>query len=180
MKFKDILEKGITFSSNSAPVSPENLAELETIINGKISEEYRDFLLHTNGGEINCHFTEKDLDGYLTLIHWPKGNGIFNDEEYSIVQYFFDIDRIISYYNEWKEFLPEKTFIFAMDPGSTYYLIGFGPENRGKIYAWRIEDADAMEEPDTEGYAYLGFIADSFVEFILSLQDISLLAQRRR
>ena len=33
----------------------------------------------------------------------------------------------------------------------------------------------SMEDPDTAGYAYTGFIADSFLEFLISLQNIEVM-----
>jgi hypothetical protein len=145
------------------------------MIQAPLPKQYRDYLLHANGGEINCHFTSNDIDGYAILVHWPKGNGIFDDEEYDIVQYFFDIERIMEYYKSWKQSLPEKTLVIGTNPGTTFYLIGFGRENKGKIYAWNIEYTNMMEDPDTAGYAVTGFIADSFVEFLLSLQNIDVI-----
>ena len=171
MRFKDVLDKGITFDSPHPPLTPQDIAKLETLIQDPLPDQYRDFLLHSNGGKINCHMTPKDIDGYATLIHWPKDNGMFPDEEYAIAQYLHNMQDIIDYYQSWKHSLPEHTLVIGTDPGTTFYLIGFGPENKGKIYAWYIVGTNRMEDPDTAGYAYTGFIADSFVEFLTSLQS---------
>ena len=177
MKFQDVLDKGITFSSDNRKLEPHDIADLETLIQAKLPTPYVDYLLHANGGEIDCHFTPNDIDGYASVIHWPKGNGMFDDEEYTIVQYLFDIDNAIYYYKEWKPHLPSNTIVIGTNPGTTFYLLGVGPDNYGKIFAWRLVPVNRMEHPDTAGLAYPGFIADNFIEFLLTLQNIEVMEE---
>lgn len=178
MRFQDLLDKGIMFPSENSPLTPQDIANLETLIQAPLPEQYRDYLLHANGGEIEYPALGKNLNGYIATIHWPKDNGIFNDDEYTIVQYLHNLQQILWYYNEWNESLPPQTLVFATDPVTTFYLIGFGPENKGKIYAWRTVEENDPEDEETSGYAYEGFMANSFVELILSLQNIDVLKQR--
>lgn len=167
MKFQDILDKGITFTSQYRKLTPYDIAALERRIQAKLPEIYVDYLLHANGGDITCPFIGNNLSGYVSVIHWPDGN-----DEYTTVQYMFDIDTVVSYYTEWKSHLPPHTIVIATDPGTTFYLLGIGPDNFGKIFAWELTAVNRMENPDTAGYAYLGFICDSFVELFLTLQSV--------
>jgi hypothetical protein len=182
-QFKDILEKGITFIPKGNPLSPHDIAYWETMINATFPEQYRDYLLHANGGEVRIAKEHKSTrDAYAFNIRWPEG--LLGKTPSSILGNFFIIQEIednlnlyftitFSYnYNAWKEVLPPDTFPIANTPGGNYILIGLKGENRGKIYYWMLEAANAMEEPDVAAYAYLGWVADSFVEFVLGLEYV--------
>jgi len=125
MNFQDALDKGITFPSQHRKLEQHDIADLEIIIQAKLPEQYADYLLHANGGGINCHVTSNDRHGYASVIHWPEGNGLFDDKEYTIVQYLFNIDWIVSYYKEWKEHIPPHTIVIGTDPGTTFYFFGY-------------------------------------------------------
>ncbi len=172
MRFQDLLDKGIEFPSEDPPLTPQDIADLESLIQAPLPEDYRDYLLHANGGEIDLHFTKLNIYGYYTTAHWPKDNGIFEEEEVAHVQYFFALEKVVRYYKNWKDKLPADTLVIGTDPGGDFYLMGIGPQNRGKIYIWCFVMANRMEEPDLMARAYLGFIADNFVELVLSLKKI--------
>jgi hypothetical protein len=180
-QFKDLLEKGIVFIAEGKPISPLDIAHWERIINAPFPEQYRDYLLHANGGRLKITENHKWTSHYGFDIRWPEG--LEGKMPNSLLDYFFMLQEeeedaegftiTFSYnYNAWKEVLPPDTFPIANDPGGNYILIGLKGENKGKIYFWMLEAANAMEAPDVAAYAYLGWVADSFVEFVLGLEYV--------
>lgn len=126
-------------------------------------------MLHVDGGSIDCHLPHTEArSGYGIIVHWlkddvhwPKGSGSTpgTQAENNCVHTLLNMEKILWYYEEWGELLKDM-LIFATDCKSLFYLIGTGPENRGKIYAWR---SDLDEE------LYFGAVADGFAEFLLSI-----------
>ncbi len=173
MNFNDLLKKGFKFTSERQKLQAHDIQDIELLINAKLPEQYRDYLLYTDGGAVINENLPKSYRGYATKIHWPKNNGIFPDEEYDDVMYLHSKEKIFFFYHNYKHDLPENTIVIGTDPGLTCYLIGVGKENSGKIYAWRIVPLNVYETGGVAGKSYLGFIANSFVEWILSLEDIS-------
>lgn len=186
-QFADLLKKGITFipfapPSASPPLTPHDIGKWEQIINAPFPEQYRDYLLHCNGGGMRVIPEHKfETESYCFTIKWPEG--VQDKTPNSLLGKFFMIQEIptgekkftltFDYnYNAWKEVLPPDTFPIATDPGGNYILIGLKGENKGKIYFWALESANPMDTPEIAAYAYTGWIADSFVEFILSLEYI--------
>ncbi|WP_178139298.1 SMI1/KNR4 family protein [Desulfovibrio litoralis] len=174
-QFKDLLDGGIEFRLEDTPtLTPFDIVKIEKMIQAPLPEQYRDYLLHANGRNVNKHMTECD-DSYCFKVFWPTNNGVFPDEEYRLFNNFFSYDEHAEFPTEtlqynletWKEHLPKETLPIGRGPGGNYILIGFGEENKGKIYYWCIKSVNIMEQDDdTVAKAYLGFIANSFVEFI--------------
>ena len=180
MQFQDLLNKGVTFIPQGPPLAPQDIARWETIINAPFPEQYRDYLLHANGGAMRISPKhEETYDCYAFNITWPEG--LRGKTPRSLLGVFFSIQDIptgqegftltFDYnYNAWKDVLPPNTFPIATDPGGHYLLIGLKGENRGKIYFWMLDSANPMDTPEIAAYAYMGWVADSFVEFVLSLE----------
>lgn len=176
MFFSTLLEKGFAFPSESAPLNKTDITLLEAMISSTLPLEYQDYLLHANGGEVVVPDVPEALSGYGVLIKWPAGNGHLPDEMYSIVQYFFDLEDLCTYYDNWKVSIPENTIVIGRDPGTTFYLLGFGKHNYGKITAWRVVASHQLEaNGETSSIAFEGAIADNFVEFLLSLKDLDII-----
>lgn len=186
-QFSDLLDKGVNFIPFDPPyaspaLTPQDIARWETIINAQFPKQYREYLLHCNGGEMRISKNHKEsVDCYAFTIKWkPEMQGLTPG---SLLGQFFMIQDIptgkphftmtFDYnYNCWKDFLPSDTFPIATDPGGNLILIGLKGESAGKIYYWLFETANAVETPETAAYVYLGEIADSFADFILSLKYI--------
>jgi hypothetical protein len=186
-EFADLLAKGVTFIPYEPPypspvLHPQDIARWETIINAPFPKQYRDYLLHCNGGEVRISPEHRHtVDVYQFDIQWP--HGLTGKTPDSLLGYFYMIQEIPEHephftmtfdynYNTWKEVLPPDTFPIANDPCGSQILIGLKGDKKGKIYFWMREFVNAMENPDIAALAYTGWIAASFVEFILSLEYI--------
>lgn len=79
------------------------------MISAPLSEQYRDYLMHANGGSIEISGLPEALSGYGVLVNYSENNGYLPEEMYSIVQYLFDKRVIETYNNSWKASLPTDT-----------------------------------------------------------------------
>ena len=157
-QFQTLLKNGIEFSARGPKVTLQDIAEIEQMIQAPLPEQYRDYLLHANGGVLYKLKNEK-IDYPCSKVYWPKE--IKTDAEYVILSDFlstvhpeFKTKTLRYSFETWKEHLPEYTLPFGHNPGTGYFLIGYGAENRGKIYYWCYYQR------------ICGFIADSFIELI--------------
>ena len=157
-QFQTLLKNGIEFSSLGPKVTLQDISEIEQMIQSPLPEQYRDYLLHFNGGRLSKIKGEK-IDYPCSKVYWSKE--IETDAEYVILRDFFctvcpecTAGTLRYNFETWKEHLPEYTLPFGRGPGTGYFLIGYGAENRGKIYYWCYYQR------------ICGFIADSFVELI--------------
>jgi hypothetical protein len=179
MQFSDLLQKGVTFPPEGPPLFPQDIARWEQIAGAPFPEQYRDYLLHANGGKVRLDPAHKPDGYYEFTIRWPEDLSGMPTESY--FDYLFMIKEVEAYgesfsltfdynYRTWEHVLPPGTFPIGCDITSNYLLIGLTGEIRGKIFFWLFESADPRENPDVAAYAYLGQVADSFTEFILSLE----------
>lgn len=183
MPFADLLAGRYKFWARGPKLAPQDVASLERMINAPLPGEYRDYLLHANGGIFVNEAVEDD--GYFVTVHWPKGNGIFPDEDDVLFGHFFWIDdsltiadveysETISYnYEIRKDFLPENTLPIAGDPGGGLFLIDFGKEKSGEVTYWRalhVNQLSLAENDHTLARAFQGQVADSFSNFVLSMR----------
>ena len=173
-----LLEQGIEFFAGGPKLTAQDIKKIELMIEAPLPDQYRNYLLHANGGTLDKHMCKGFDDGYCSKVYWPKGNNIFPDEEYRMLNNFLEYNENPKYESEtlyynfmtWKEYLPQETLPIGRGPGGNYFLIGYGKKNVGKIYYWCIVSVNIMEhDDDTCAIAYDGFIADSFVEFIQTM-----------
>lgn len=174
MQFADLLDQGYEFKSSGPQLQPQDIVALEQELGFALPKDHKDFLLHANGAKVKVTKLPRSTSGYATKIYWPKNNDLFPDEEYGIVDYLFDKEEVIAHRDvEYESFLPEDTYIIATSPGTNLYLMGYGDSNYGKIYAFHYEYNNREYNPaGGDGKAYVGFIANSFVEWMLSLDDL--------
>jgi cell wall assembly regulator SMI1 len=160
----------ITESSKS--ISEEDLNKAEKKISKKLPTEYRSFLLQHNGGR-----PADESSGFE--IEWNDKSA---DEcwsyDFSIIHFFnfitFDEDNLentnlFECNDDHDGRIPHNTIPIGYDPGGNLILIGVGEENQGKIYFWLLEaERQSSDEPE---YLNVGFVANSFNEFMDSLFD---------
>jgi hypothetical protein len=153
-------------------ISEEDLNKAAKKISKKLPTEYRSFLLQHNGGR-----PADELSGFE--IEWNDESA---DEcwsyDFGIIDFFnfitFDEDNSESVnffrcYRNYKRRIPGNTIPIGYDPGGNLILIGLGEENQGKIYFWLLEaERQSSDEPE---YLNVGFVANSFNEFMDSLFD---------
>jgi hypothetical protein len=148
---------------SKAPISEEKITAFEKEIDHKLPDDYREFLLKHNGGYPKprafdiCWSTEEQKEEFTnsSLTGWFYH---LDDEETSNLLKSFHMKR---------KWIPKDTIAIGYDAGGSEILLGTYGENRGKIFYWVNEAAE--EESDNPGYENVGFIANSFQEFLDSL-----------
>ena len=146
----------IYFTQDKPPVTAEKLREIEQKIGCDLPGQYKEFLFRQNGGRPKpCRFR----------IQWNNQEwaGGWKEDE---VHFFLSVhdgnlSNFLDYYDTFKGRIPNDTVPVAYDPGGNLVLLGVGTANHGRVFFWKqSEKAD---------YRNVGFVADSFNEFIGSL-----------
>lgn len=140
----------------------DDIRKLETKMNLKLPEEYRNFLLQNNGGvpENDVEFSFIELDVVTQE----------NREQGSDIQYFYNVDEMLeAYQNLVDEELIHKNYIpVACDSfGNEILICSDSDENNGCVFFANHE----MVNPDGS-FWITSKIANSFNEFINILVPI--------
>ncbi|NQX62518.1 SMI1/KNR4 family protein [Paenibacillus qinlingensis] len=140
-----------------APISLENIQEVEQRYGIKLPNDYKEFLLKYNGGNPipNVMFTTKNgiLTSYLVYVH-----PLFEREMPSLVSNFL-------YFNK-EEKIPSNLIAIGHDPLRNLVCISLAGNDSGFVYYWDFMNDDC----DNPSYNHLVLIAKSFSEFIEGLR----------
>ncbi len=144
------------------PLTSEQILAVEKVIKEKLPPEYKEFLLQYNGGAPYPNWFKIQWEGQ----YWALG------QEFGIIEYFLSIyaDRPAEFFHYYKIFngrIPSDTIAIGFDPGGNLILLGKGKANYGKVFFW-MHSYETNEEMESD-YSNVGFIANSFNEFIDSL-----------
>jgi hypothetical protein len=142
----------------------QQLREVEKIIGVEFPEEYKQHLLSHNGGHPDpCHFKVK-WDGQ----DWAEGDEI-HSVAWFLAVYDGEDENFLDFYESHKGRIPKDTVAIARDPGSNLILLGtYGP-NKGKVFFWQRDFEVDFENGEAPDYRNVGFVSNSFNEFIKSL-----------
>lgn len=159
MKFTSTYQEQIT--------TPEQIREAENTIGLELPEEYKKYLLSHKGGHPDPDTFSVQWNGQ----DWAEGN------EINSVAWFFAIydgkdENFLDYYETHKGRIPNDTIAIARDPGSNLILLGTSGTNKGKIFFWQREYEVDFENGEVPDYSNVGFVANSFNEFIDSLSRL--------
>lgn len=148
----------IELEKNNGEIEEKILQAIEQLWEiSNLPQKYRDFLLKYNGG-----IPQKKR-------FWFKGkrDGSYLTEFYGIIK--SSTSNLLMEQKNAGERIPDNTLPIADDIYGNWILISLKGPDRGKIYFWDHElESYEGEIPD---YSNLTLIADSFEEFINSLQD---------
>lgn len=142
---------------SGAKVTEEDLLNFENQIKGKLSEEYKAFLLSTNGGYLDDFLVTPD---FVEIIDGEEFTQSINPDK------FYDLSEVIEEYevNLEDEVIHKGYIPIAYDSsGNLILLVAEIGEDNGKIFFAN------HEEQDDDGIFILSKLADSFDEFIESL-----------
>ena len=139
----------------------EQLQKLEQVISRTLPDQYKAFLLRTNGGRPVPAYFRTQWHGQ----EWAKG------WEVDQVDFFLSVNDsgssdFLGDYETYKGRIPNDTVSIAYDPGGNLVLLGVGERNYGKVFVWM--QGYETEEAD---YSNVGLVANSFNEFLDSLYD---------
>ena len=139
-------------TNTGTKINEETIKVIESFIQAKLPDEYRDFLLKYNGG-----IPDKIIFNISALAFFHKVN---SSDYYSdfVVAYHTYIVRI-----------PKGFIVVASDVGGNNILLGLEGKDRGKIYFWdHEEEVDEDEEAD---FRNMTLISNSFNQFVDSLKE---------
>lgn len=149
------------------PTTPKQIQEAEKIIGVQLPEEYEQYLLSHNGGHPDpCRFRVK-WDGQ----YWAEGDEI-HSVAWFLAIYDGKSENFLDYYKTHKGRIPGDAVPIARDPGGNLILLGTSGANRGKVFFWRREYEVDPGSGKAADYSNVGFVANSFNEFITSLFEL--------
>lgn len=135
-------------------VGREAINLFERFLEGKLSKEYREFLLQYNGGKPDpCDFDLADDSSCIQEFY--KLNSVNN------------WDDLLEIYRTFKGRIPKTLLSIACDPGGNQICLAISGRDFGKVFFWDHEkenlsnaEADQLEK-----------IADSFSDFLNCLYE---------
>ena len=133
----------------------------ENSLGVKFPDDYVQFLLQYNGGRpepagFNIQWRANQRSGQYwgtSLLSWFLS--IYDGEATNLLEYNKE---------SFSGRIPKETIAIAQDCGGNLILLGISGEYKDKVLFW-VKD-DEVEEGETPGYDNVGFLADSFNEFI--------------
>lgn len=144
------------------PASETSLEAIEARIGVKLPDEYRAFLLQSNGGSFARHIVVLPDGGGRTVLNYMLGTA---GGSYDIMTDYDDLrsmDRI-----------PVASLPIADDPGGNLFIVSLEQQTYGSIYFW-----DHEQEPSDGGstiaeFPNMAWLAPGFGAFIAALKDDS-------
>lgn len=150
----------VSIHDSCEPLAEIDLDSLEQQLGLDLPNDYRSFLLSTNGG-------------------YPVPNGFAIPDnpvdEHGLVHYFLCIDNddvynLMDWAERYKDRIPEGLVPIATDPGGNLICLSATGASSGNVFFWEHErEADEGQAPRQDN-VYL--VADSFQRFIDNLVDI--------
>lgn len=150
-----------TIHEGKGPLAEADVQAAEQVLGVKFPPDYREFLLSVNGGY-------PEPDGFD--IHWAAGQSCGDDWRRTAMSWFYAIgDESVGNllkvnHVDFAGRLPPETLAIASDAGGNQLLLALGGPHAGKVLLW-IKDHEASDG-ETPGYDNVGFVADSFEDFI--------------
>jgi hypothetical protein len=148
-------KQGVTIQLRVPPTSEAAVAAFEAARGIRLPDEYREFLLATNGGRPEpAEFRLARRSGPYTDSAVHRFLSLGDTEAPSLER----MTQILA------PRVPPELQPIASDPGGNYVCIGVAGDGRGKIYFW---DQDRAPEP--ADWSGVDLIADSFDAFLRGL-----------
>ncbi|HEY0004207.1 MAG TPA: SMI1/KNR4 family protein [Pyrinomonadaceae bacterium] len=153
-----------TSTYQEQPTTPEQIREAERRMGVELPEEYKQYLLSHQGGHPDPDVFRVKWSGQ----DWAKGSEL-NSVAWFLAPHDGKEENLLDYYETHRDRIPKDTIPIARDPGSNLVLLGISGPNRGKVFFWRREYEAAPWGAQEADYSNVGFVANSFREFIDSL-----------
>ena len=150
--------RNINLTGSKGPAEESAVNVLEQFLKLRLPDDYRGFLLDTNGGQPDPNAFPLQGNPYDT---------------FGLVEYFFSASSHDSDYDlldnteVFQNRVPADLLPIAFDPGGNLICLAVSGEKRGGIYFWDHNDESMPGE--TPDYHNVYFIANSFDEFITNL-----------
>lgn len=150
-------------SNGEGPLSMQALAAAEQALAVSLPDDYRAFLLQHNGGQ-------PEPDRFA--IAWRPGQREAMVGPASMVSWLFAVydgrSENLLRMNQitFKGRLPPGTLAIGRDPGSNLLLLRTSGPQRGELLYWLMETEARTEDGETPTEDNVGFVADSFDDFL--------------
>jgi hypothetical protein len=144
----------IKFSNTKSPVTGADLDDVERRFAFRFPPEYREFYLHTNGGQPDPNrFTDA---GGPCIVHefLPIKYGGMGASTLEASVHLLKVERHL---------LPEHLVQFAVDPGGDYYCFSVRRDELGAVYLFHM---DCYSNPNNAAE----YLAGSLGEFLSKLK----------
>lgn len=166
-------------SAASRGCSPSLLVKFESLIDARLPDDYRTFLLEINGGRP----TSKERPGSYAIvdIDWEEREPQQTDDQ-AIIRYLLVVEDWSNVFEEGRSealtlsgayetfvmeerALPYATIPIGRDPGGSLFLLDITGRQPGAILFWARDWYDS-EQKQKDPYHNIGFIAPTFPEFL--------------
>jgi SMI1 / KNR4 family (SUKH-1) len=163
--------------------SPSLLAKFESLINMRLPDEYRTFLMEINGGRPT---SKERPDSYAMVdVDWERREPQQTDDR-AIVDYLFvvedwsnvfedDRSEALTLFGAYETFVIEQRALpygiipIGGDPGGSLFLLDVTEGRSGTILFWARGWYDP-EQKQKDPYHNIGFIAPTFSEFLNTIR----------
>jgi hypothetical protein len=149
--------------STAPPAPPDQIEAFEAEVGATLPDDYRKFLVRTNGGYIPGWYRFKgptpDGQSWVAFVHHVCG---LREEPHLSLRF----NRACGLSGESQ--FPRALLWIMDDPGGNGICLGLGGKRRGRVYFWIHDEQPDPEEWDGEVETARNVIllADSFTEFI--------------
>jgi cell wall assembly regulator SMI1 len=141
--------------------SATQVADAEAKLQVKLPDDYRAFLMKTNGGY-------PEPDGFV--VAWQPAQAPAPDWRTSKLSRFYAITEertsnlLRANMVTFARRLPAQTIAIAIDAGGNQLLLALGGPLAGKVLFW-VKDLEAQDDA-APGYDNVGIVADSFTDLL--------------
>jgi hypothetical protein len=141
-----------------SPASPDDVAAFEAEIGTTLPDDYRQFLLRSNGGSLGDKY---ELEGTYAVIASVGG---FREG--------YSLRSARACYQASPVRIPRALLWIMDDPGGNAICLGLTGEYRGKVYFWDHDEEPHPDEWDgeVETAGNIQWLANSFTDFVARLR----------
>jgi hypothetical protein len=151
----------VVITESKAPLSAQDLSNVECALGVGLPKDYKSFLLNHNGGATQP-------DGFAVV--WQKGQKGAEDWKSSTLSRLYYVwderqsNLVRANTVTFKDRIPRDTITVGTDAGGNQILLATGGPHKGKVLFW-VKDHE-VEEGEEPGYENVGVLADSFDDFL--------------
>jgi hypothetical protein len=139
-------------------ISEAQLSAIESKLGVKLPQEYRSFILESNGGVPSpSGFSTEDgkVESYVSQFYIFGGS--IED----------DFETCFNFYTK-GGLIPPNLVAVAKDPVDNQVLLGVSGDDYGKLFYWSADEEDDEHDPS---FDYMRLVATDFLKFLGKLRD---------
>ncbi len=153
-------QNAVTFTRSYPPVSEADVQRYEQRLGVTFPDDYRKFLLTTNGGIPTPHYLDVPDENHVVWVGFLYA--IKNEHDISDLVY-----ELADLSSRMSGKLPDGFIVIGHDPGDSKFLLGTKGEHAGQVWFW--DTARQMSTTSASENTY--WLADSFTNFLNGLHE---------